>query len=123
MSRVRGIRGATTADSNTRDAILQATKELLERLIEANEIRLDDVAAAFFTTTEDLDAEFPPLAARKMGWEYVALLNGREMGVPDSLAQCIRVLLLVNTDKAPQDLTNVYLRGAANLRDRGIEEV
>ena len=123
MSRVRGIRGATTADSNTRDAILQATKELLARLIEANEIRLDDVAAAFFTTTEDLDAEFPPLAARKMGWEYVALLNGREMRVPDSLAQCIRVLLLVNTDKAPQDLTNMYLRGAANLRDRGIEEV
>ena len=123
MSRVRGIRGATTADSNTRDAILQATQELLERLIEANEMRLDDVAAAFFTTTEDLDAEFPPLAARKMGWEYVALLNGREMRVPDSLAQCIRVLLLVNTDKAPQDLTNVYLRGAANLRDRGIEEV
>ena len=123
MSRVRGIRGATTADSNTKDAILQATKELLARLIEANEIRLDDVAAAFFTTTEDLDAEFPPLAARKMGWEYVALLNGREMRVPDSLAQCIRVLLLVNTDKAPQDLTNMYLRGAANLRDRGIEEV
>ena len=123
MSRVRGIRGATTADSNTRDAILQATRELLERLMEANEIRLDDVAAAFFTTTEDLDAEFPPLAARKMGWEYVALLNGREMRVPDSLAQCIRVLLLVNTDKAPQDLTNMYLRGAANLRDRGIEEV
>ena len=94
-----------------------------ERLTEANELETDDIAAAMFTTTVDLNAEFPALAARKMGWEYVALLDSHEMRVPDALTQCIRVLILVNTDKAPQELTNVYLRGATNLRDRGIREV
>jgi chorismate mutase len=117
MARARGIRGATTADSNTKEAILEATTEMLESLIEANDLHIDDLAAAFFTTTEDLNAEFPTLAARRMGWEYAALLNGHEMRVPDSIKQCIRVLLLVNTEKAPRDLINVYLRGARNLRD------
>ena len=122
MVRVHGIRGATTADANTREAILQATGELLAKLVEDNELEVDDVAAAFFTTTKDLDAEFPAQAARRLGWEYVALMGAREMNVPDSLAQCIRVLLLVNTGKAPGELNNVYLRGAVNLRDRGIRE-
>ena len=123
MARVRGIRGATTADSNTKEAILQATKGLLERLIDANDMHLDDVAAAFFTTTEDLNAAFPAQAARQMGWEYVALIDGHEMKVPDALAQCIRVLLLVNTEKPPQELNNVYLKGARDLRERGMEDV
>ena len=122
MSRVRGIRGATTADSNSREAILQVTKELLGELIESNQIEADDVAAALFTTTEDLNAEFPAVAARQMGWEHVALLCGHEMRVPDGAKHCIRVLILVNTDKAPQDLTMIYLRGAANLRDLGGKE-
>jgi len=122
MARVHGIRGATTADANTKEAILQATSELLAKLVEDNKLEVDDVAAAFFTTTDDLDAEFPAQAARRLGWEDVALMGAREMNVPDSLAQCIRVLLLVNTDKAPTELNNVYLRGAVNLRDRGIGE-
>ena len=123
MARVRGIRGATTVESNTDEAILQATKELLGKLIEANEIQADDVAAAFFTTTEDLDAEFPAVAARQMGWENVALMCGHEMRVPDALDQCIRVLLLVNTERSPQELSHVYLRRATNLREKGTEEV
>ena len=123
MARVRGIRGATTADGNTKVAILQATKELLERLVAANDIRPDDVAAAFFTTTEDLNAEFPALAARLLGWDYVALLNGHEMKVPNALTHCIRVLLVVNTEKAPQELVNVYMKGAKDLKERGMEEV
>ena len=123
MTKVRGIRGATTADNNTRDSILDATSEMLARLTEANGLAVDDIAAAYFTTTRDLNAEFPALAARKMmGWEYVALLDSHEMRVPDALTQCIRVLILVNTDKAPQELANVYLKGATNLRDRGIKE-
>ena len=76
MSRVRGIRGATTSDGNTREAILDATTELLAKLVEANDIQPDDVAAAIFTTTEDLNADFPAVAARRMGWRYVALLDG-----------------------------------------------
>ena len=123
MTRVRGIRGATTAGSNTREAIISATKELLGKLIEENAIQIDDLAAAFFTTTEDLNAEFPALAARQMGWACVALLGGREVSVPDAQAQCIRVLLMVNTNKPPQELTHVYLRGATSLRDRGIEGI
>jgi chorismate mutase len=122
MARVRGIRGATTADSNTREAITQATKELLGRLVEDNDIQVDDVAAAFFTTTEDLNAEFPALAARQMGWDYVALLDGQEMRVPKAQDRCIRVLLIINTDKSPQKLNHVYLKGAASLRDRWTEE-
>ena len=123
MALVRGIRGATTASSNTREAILEVTTELLESLFEANDVQLGDVAAVYFTTTDDLNAEFPAVAARQMGWEYVARMCGHEMRVPGAPAQCIRVLLLINTDKAPQDLKNVYLRGATELRNRGVEEV
>ena len=122
MSMVRGIRGATTADNNSKEAIVEATKEMLGALIEANDVVTDDVAAAIFSTTRDLDAEFPAVAARLMGWDYVALMCGHEMAVPDAQTQCIRVMVLVNTEKSPQELSNVYLRGAANLRDRGMEE-
>ena len=122
MSRVRGIRGATTAAENTKEAILEATTELIRSLVEANGIDLDDVAATLITTTRDLNAEFPALAARRMGWTNAALLCGHEMQVPDALPNCIRILMLVNTDKAPLDLAHVYLRGAENLRNRGMED-
>lgn len=101
---------------------MQATKELLEELIEANDIETDDVASAIFSTTPDLNAEFPAVAARQLGWIYVALMCGHEMAVPDAQARCVRVLILINTDKSPQELRNVYLRGAEKLRDRGMEE-
>ena len=123
MTKVRGIRGATTAQSNTKEAILEATKELLDSLIKANDIDLDDVAAAIFTTTQDLNAEFPAVAARQMGWDHVALMCGHEMAVPDAQTQCIRALILINTDKSPQELSNIYLREAANLKSRGMEGV
>ena len=123
MTRVRGIRGATTADYNTKEAVLEATRELLETLVEANAIDADDVAAAFFTTTHDLNAEFPAVAARRLGWEYVALMCGHEMAIADAQARCIRILILLNTDKRPQELSNIYLRGATTLRSRGTEEV
>ena len=123
MTKVRGIRGATTAETNSKEAILEATRELLHRLIEANDIDADDVAAAIFTTTHDLNAEFPTLAARQIGWDHVALMCGHEMAVPDATTQCIRVLVLINTDKTPQEMSNIYLGGAVNLRSRGMEEV
>ncbi len=123
MTLVRGIRGATTAEGNSREAILAATADLLHRLVEANGIDTDDVAAAFFTTTEDLNAEFPARAARQIGWEHIALMCGHEMKVANDVSRCIRVLVLINTDKAPQDLTHLYLREAANLRDDGTKGV
>ncbi len=112
----RGIRGAITVEANTREAILQATRELLAAMLKANEIDVDDVASAFFTTTPELNAEFPALAAREMGWSHVALLCGHEMNVPGSLPMCLRILLLVNTDRPPADIRHVYLREARVLR-------
>ncbi len=122
MSKVRGIRGATTASSNEKDEVFEATSELLAELVRANEIEADDVAAAFFTTTPDLTADFPAAAARLMGWTHVALLDAVEIGVPGSQAMCIRTLILINTEKRADELVNVYLRDAANLRQWRVEE-
>ena len=119
MTTVRGLRGATTANSNTRDAILEATRELLEALVEANDVSADDIAAVTFSTTRDLDAEFPAVAARvDLGWTDVAMMCGHEMEVPGGQERCIRVMMLVNTDKKPRELERIYLREAANLRAR-----
>ncbi len=124
MERVcRGIRGATTADANEPAAILAATRELLERIVEANGIRTEDVASAIFSATPDLDAEFPARAAREMGWRDVALLCTHEMRVPESLPRCIRVLLHWNTAHGPETIRHVYLRGARRLRpDRAADD-
>ena len=115
--RVRGIRGATTVERNTKDAILEATTELLQLLIDANEIDAADVASAIFTTTPDLNAEFPAVAARqRFGWHHVALSCAHEMAVPGSLPMCLRILLHVNTDRTQEEVSHVYTRGAAVLR-------
>jgi chorismate mutase len=112
----RGIRGATTTSDNTREAILEATRELLQRLIEANGIVADDVASAIFTTTPDLNAEFPALAARELGWRDTALLCGHEMQVPGSLPRCIRILIHWNTSRSASEVVHVYLHDAQSLR-------
>jgi len=113
---MRGVRGATTAEANTREAILAATHELLCLMIEANTVRPDDVASAIFTTTIDLNADYPALAARALGWHDVALLCMHEMNVPHGLPQCIRILLHWNTEVSAQNVKHVYIKGAINLR-------
>jgi chorismate mutase len=113
---LRGVRGATTAEANTREAILAATHELLCLMIEANTVRPDDVASAIFTTTIDLNADYPALAARALGWHDVALMCMHEMNVPHGVKQCIRILLHWNTEVAARDVKHVYLKGAINLR-------
>lgn len=112
----RGIRGATIAEENTEEAILEATTELLEHLIKANDIEPEYIAAATFTTTVDLNAEYPAVAARRLGWVDNALLCGHEMDVPKGLKKVIRVLLLVNTDKDIKDIKHVYMKEARQLR-------
>jgi len=112
----RGVRGATTVKANTREAILEATAELLQAMAEANGLDSEDVASAFFTSSSDLNAEFPALAARQMGWTDVALLCGHEMQVPGSLLMCLRILLHVNTEKKASEIVHVYLHGARVLR-------
>lgn len=112
----RGVRGATTSPDNTPQGILAVTRELLQALVQANGIAADDVGAAIFTVTADLDAAFPARAARDLGWDHVPLLDACEVPVPGSLPRCIRVLLLWNTDRAPREIVHLYLRGANVLR-------
>ena len=119
MSKVRGLRGATTADTNTKEAIVDVTRELLQRLVEVNQVDIDDIAAVTFSTTKDLDAEFPAVAARvHLGWTDVAMMCSHEMDVPGGQERCVRVMILFNTDKSPQELEHIYLGGAAHLRAR-----
>ena len=119
MTVCRGIRGATIAEENTADGIYSATKEL----IEGNSIIEREVAAVYFTMTPDLNAVFPAAVARQAGWNNTALMGGTEIAVPGSLTKCIRILILLNTDKEPQELVNLYLRGTDALRRQGVESI
>ncbi len=112
----RGIRGATTVEENTAEAILAATRELLELIVEANDLKTGDVTSAIFTTTPDLTTAFPARAAREMGWQDVALLDVQEILVPGSLERCIRVLIHWNTDKRQDEVVHIYIKGAKALR-------
>ena len=116
MTCCRGVRGATTVTANTRDEILTATRQLIALMIRRNGIERTDVASAIFTTTPDLDAEFPALAARQLGWLDVPLLCGHEMSIPGSLPRCIRVLVHWNTDLAQSEIQHIYVRDAVRLR-------
>jgi chorismate mutase len=119
---VRGIRGATTVESNTREDILDAARELLDAIVQANELPHDHVASILFSTTVDLNAEFPAVAARELGWTDVALECVHEMNVPGSLPKCLRILMHVNTDKSPGEIQHIYLRGARVLRRDLVEK-
>ena len=116
MMRCRGIRGATTVERNTAEDIFEATRELLAAIVDANEIDVDDVASAIFTTSPDLNATFPAVAARDFGWDSVALICTHEMGVPGALERVIRVLVHYNTEKPAREIRHVYLRRATQLR-------
>jgi chorismate mutase len=112
----RGVRGATTVESNSRDAILKATRQLLALMIRRNEIQQTDVASAIFTLTRDLNAEFPALAARQLGWLEVPLLCGYELEVPGSLGKCVRILVHWNTTKPQNEIQHIYIHDAVSLR-------
>lgn len=113
---VRGVRGAITSPANDENAIVEATSRLLTEIVAANAIATPDIAAIFFTTSPDLNAEFPAAAARRLGWSDVPLLCGHEMSVPGRLSSCIRVMMLVNTGSDQHQIRHIYLDGAASLR-------
>jgi chorismate mutase len=114
---IRGIRGATTVSVDEPDLILQATRELLEAILDENEgMHPEDIASAVFTVTDDLASTFPAQAARQMGWELVPMLCAREIPVPDSLPRVIRVLVHWNTEIPQSEIKHVYLREAVKLR-------
>jgi len=120
--RCLGVRGATTVAANSRDAILEATSELLSEVVAANGISMDDVASIVFTATVDLDAVYPAVAARGLGWTETPLLCMQEMQAEGSLRQCIRVLFHWNTELVPSEVRHIYLKGARELRPDLVEE-
>ncbi len=113
---IRGIRGATVVQADTAEAIRAATRELLEALVAANELAVDDIASVIFTVTPDLSAEAPARAARDLGWGAAAMMCMAEMDVVGGLARCIRVLVHWNTSRRPDEIRHVYLHAAAQLR-------
>ncbi|GLZ03746.1 chorismate mutase [Actinomadura sp. NBRC 104412] len=113
---VRAIRGATQVDADDRDQILAATTELVTEVMARNRLTTDDVISVLFTTTPDLVAEFPALAARKLGFQEVPLLCASEIAVPHALPRAIRLMAHVETDLPRERIQHVYLRGATALR-------
>jgi chorismate mutase len=114
---VRGIRGATDVSSNQPEAVLAATRELLEAILLANPtLKPVDLASVLFTVTDDLQSIYPAQAARLMGWGDVPLMCACEISVPDGLPHCVRVLLHWNTDLSQSQIQHVYLHGAVTLR-------
>jgi len=114
---VRGVRGATTVESDDPALIRAAARELMEEILRRNQIAdFDDVISAVFTTTEDLVSAFPAEAARAMGMNQVPLLCAQEIPVTGSMPRCIRLLLHINSDRTPKEIVHVYLRDAQKLR-------
>lgn len=113
----RGIRGAITVREDSPEAIREATRELLLAILEANpSLRPADIASVFFTVTEDIRSAYPALAARELGWGEVPLMCAREIPVPGSLAECIRVMIIWNTELSQKEIHHMYLREAVQLR-------
>jgi len=118
----RGIRGAISVEANTAEAIVSATRKLLERIVAANPLQAEEIASVIFTTTPDLSAAYPAGAAREMGWVNVPLLCMQEMAVAGSLSRCIRVLVHWNTDLPASQIRHVYLGAAQTLRPDLMED-
>ena len=119
---VRGIRGATDVSVNNAGEILQSTKQLLLEMTEKNSVAQGDICAVFFTMTQDLNAVYPAEAARQLGWKHVPLMCSFEIDVPGSLQRCIRVLMLINSSKKPEEVRHIYLKGAVKLREDLMEQ-
>ena len=113
--RLKALRGAITVPENRAEAILDATEELVRTVIERNSLAPEDMVSCIFTSTDDLDAEFPAVAARKLGFDRVPLLCAREVAVPGSLPMVIRVLIHYYADE-DHEATHVYLGEARRLR-------
>ncbi len=111
----RGIRGATTVETDIAVAILAPTRELLGCIVAASDVQVEEVAGALFTATDDPSAAFPAQTVRGLRWPHVALLDAHEILVPDSLPRCVRVLIDWNTDKPEAAIRHVHLHGVAPL--------
>ncbi len=119
---VRGIRGAITVNSNTKEEIIEITKELLISLQRENNFKIEDIVSILFSVTSDLNAAFPAQAARELGWKQVPLFDMQEIEVPGSLPKCIRILIQINCLKSQTEIKHCYLRGAKTLRKDMVKE-
>ncbi|MHB8063463.1 MAG: chorismate mutase [Ruminiclostridium sp.] len=113
---VRAIRGAITVSKNTKESILEGTRELLVEMIKRNNLDDLDIISIIFSVTSDLNATFPAIAARELGLTDISLMCTKEIDVPGSLSSCVRVLIHFNTDKKNNEITHIYLNGATVLR-------
>jgi chorismate mutase len=113
---LRALRGATTVEANEAAAIIAGTSALLETMLDRNDVAIDDLVSVIFTTTPDLNAEFPAAAARALGIAHVPLLCAQEIEVPGDVARCIRVLMHLYTERGYASLRHVYLGEARQLR-------
>lgn len=113
---VRAVRGATTVENNDLEEILAATREMISAVIEANELKNEDIIDMIFTVTPDLDKVFPARAARQLGYTDVALLDMLAPDIDGALKKCIRLVIHINTDKGNAEMKPQYLRGAKVLR-------
>jgi chorismate mutase len=113
---IRAIRGATTLVEDERQHLHERTKELVESIMTANLLGIDDVISVFFTCTPDIVSDFPAAAAREMGFGSVPLMCAQEMAVPGALPKVIRVMMHANLDVAREDVSHVYLHEAQSLR-------
>ncbi len=113
---LRGVRGATTAISNDPAAIREATRKLLIAMTKANAVSPNDIAAVIFSSTPDLNASFPAAAARELGWNEVPLFGTQEIDCPTGIPLCVRVLILLNTEKSRHEIQSIYQAGAVVLR-------
>jgi len=119
---ISAVRGAITVESNTRESILEATRELLKELIKRNELEISDIISVIFTCTKDLTAVYPAVAARELGMKYTALFCCQEMDVEGSLPMCIRVLMHISSNKDQVAIQHTYLREAKMLRKDLVHE-
>ena len=114
---VRGIRGAITVEEDTSQEVLAQTKELMEEIIRQNPVDPEDVAAIFITVTNDIISDFPAKAIRSIpGWDLVPLMCSNEIPVSGSLAKCIRIMMIANTELKQNEIKHIFLKGATKLR-------
>ena len=113
---VRAIRGAIQIDADDRDAILEGTAELVTAVMTRNDLTPDDVISVLFTVTQDLTAEFPALAARKLGFHAVPLMCATEIPVQGAMPRVVRLMAHVETQQPRAKIQHAYLRGAVALR-------
>lgn len=113
---VRAVRGATQLEADERDHLLARVEEMVRGIMEANELTLDDFISIIFTSTSDLNSEFPAYAARQLGFHDVPLICARELEIDGSMPRVVRMMAHVETHLTRAEVTHVYLHGAAALR-------